>query len=73
MQYSFACPLEGCKHIMTVEAQNDDEAVEKLTEQAREHLMLAHPDVQKNDEQIRDDIRAQMAVVDTHVWREKAI
>lgn len=64
MQYSFACPLEGCKHIMTVEAQNEDEAVDKLTEQAKDHLMVAHPGIQKSDEQIRDDIRRQMTVVD---------
>lgn len=64
MQYSFACPLEGCAHIMTVEAKNDDEAVDKLTEQAKDHLMIVHPDVKKSDEQIRDDIRKQMTVVD---------
>lgn len=63
MQYSFACPLEGCKHIMTVNAQNADEAVEKLTEQAKDHLVMAHPDVKKSDEQIRNDIRRQMTVV----------
>lgn len=56
MQYSFACPLEGCGQKMTVEAGSRDEAVEKLTEVAKEHLASQHPEVQKSDEQVREDI-----------------
>lgn len=64
MRYSFACPLEGCSEVMTVNAKNDDEAVDKLSEMAKKHLMIAHPDVKKTDEEVRSDIRSQMVAMD---------
>lgn len=64
MKYSFICPLGGCKETMTVEAKNDDDAVDKLTEKAKEHLALSHPDIEKTDEEIRNDIKSQMTSED---------
>lgn len=64
MQYSFRCPLPGCSTIMNIDAQNDDEAVNKLTEQAKIHLASAHPDIHKTDEQIQEDIRSHMTFED---------
>jgi hypothetical protein len=63
MQYSFTCPLDGCNHVMSVEAKDEDEALGKLTDTAEEHLALSHPDVQKTDEEIREDIRSEMTTV----------
>lgn len=65
MQYSFTCPLEGCKTVMLVEAENDDEAVDRLMEEAKEHLVVAHPDVKKTEEEIRKDIQSHMIVMDS--------
>lgn len=56
MQYSFTCPLDGCGQKMTVDATSREEAVEKLTEAAKGHLASVHPEVQKSDEQVHDDI-----------------
>lgn len=41
MQYSFKCP--ACDHVLTVDAQNDDEAVQKLMAAGGEHLSSMHP------------------------------
>jgi hypothetical protein len=63
MQYSFTCPLEGCKEVLTVDAKNNDEAVDMLSQRAKEHLMQKHPDVKKTDEEISSDIISQMTQV----------
>lgn len=63
MKYSFTCPIAGCKHTMTVEAQSSDEAIDKLTEKAKEHLSTTHPDVKKTDQEVRSDTKSQMTIV----------
>ncbi len=60
MHYTFACPLTGCTEVMTVEAQNDDEALNKLVDTAKGHLAAAHPELQKTEEEIRADIAPKM-------------
>lgn len=60
MKYLFTCPIAGCKHTMTVEARSSNEAIDKLTEKAKEHLATTHPDVKKTDQEVRSDIESQI-------------
>jgi hypothetical protein len=60
MKYAFTCPVAGCKHTMTVDAQNDAEALEKLSLEAKEHVAMIHPQLEKTDEQIRRDVKKGM-------------
>jgi hypothetical protein len=43
VKYSFACAMDDWK--TTVEAQNDEEAVDKIMEFAKVHLGEAHPEM----------------------------
>jgi len=45
---------------MTAEAKDSDEAADKLTAVAKEHLALAHPDIKKTDQEVHNDIQSQM-------------
>lgn len=63
MQYSFTCPLDGCGSVMTVEAQNNNEAVSKLVEKAKEHLAVTHPSLKKTDEEVRIDVASQLTTL----------
>ncbi len=60
MKYKFVCPLDGCGEDMNVEANTDEEAVDRLSEIAKNHLKEVHPDVQKTDEQVHQDISSMM-------------
>lgn len=60
MKYFFVCPLEGCSLKMEAEVENKNEAIDKLTDTAKEHLKNVHPEVFKTDEQIRADITTGM-------------
>lgn len=60
MQYTFACPLEGCTEVMMVEAQTDEEALDKLVETAKGHLATTHPELHKTDDEIKADIGPKM-------------
>jgi hypothetical protein len=60
MQYTFACPLEGCSQVMKVEAMDDDQALDMLIDTAKGHLSSAHPELHKSDEEIRADIQPNM-------------
>ena len=64
MPYTFACPLEDCEEVMTVEAQNDDEALDMLVAKAKDHLAEAHPTLTKTDSDIRADIAPKMQKVE---------
>ncbi|MDO8269141.1 MAG: hypothetical protein Q7T54_00535 [Candidatus Levybacteria bacterium] len=64
MQYSFTCPLEGCGQKITVEAESHDEAAVKLASDAREHLGMIHPELQKTDEQVHSDVESLMVEED---------
>ena len=55
MKYSFDCPA-GDLH-ETVEAQNEQEAVEMLTDKAMRHASTAHPDMMRNPQQIRELVK----------------
>jgi hypothetical protein len=63
MQYSFTCPITGCNKTMTVDAANDDEALNKLVDTAKGHLASDHPDLAKTDDQIRADIGPNMVKI----------
>lgn len=58
MEFSFTCPIEGCGQKMFTEAVTRQEAVDNLTQTAKEHLSEVHPDLHKTDEQIREDINS---------------
>lgn len=64
MRYSFTCPIAGCAHVMSVDAQSESEAVDKLSEVAADHLKDTHPELKKTDEQIRDDVRSNLVQED---------
>jgi len=64
MPYTFACPLEGCEEVMTVEAENDEQALDKLVAKARDHLAQVHPELTKTDSDIRADIAPKMQKVE---------
>lgn len=63
MQYSFTCPLQGCNQTLTVEAQTNEEAADKLIAAAKEHLKIAHPEIKKTDEEVSTDVRSHMKPV----------
>lgn len=44
MNYTMHCPVDGCTHVMNVDAQTDDEAVAKLIAAGDAHFADAgHP------------------------------
>ncbi len=63
MQYQFTCPLEGCDQTMVVDAQNEEEAAQKLTNSAKMHLSQKHPEIKKTDEEVMTDIKSMMKSV----------
>lgn len=63
MKYSFKCPMEGCSWISTVDAQDQDEALSKLSALAGEHVKTVHPEFTKTDEEVRSDVSAIMKEV----------
>lgn len=65
MHYTFACPLDQCEEVMMVEAENDEQALEKLVAIAKDHLAEAHPKLTKTDMDIREDIGPKMVKVST--------
>ncbi|MBI4089511.1 MAG: hypothetical protein HY424_02265 [Candidatus Levybacteria bacterium] len=48
---------------MTIEARNTEETVDRLTEVAREHLSLIHPDMNKTYAQILLEARSHVMSV----------
>jgi hypothetical protein len=56
MHYTFTCAEHNA--VMSVEAKNDEEALEKLTKAAKEHIKTDHAGGKPmNDEQIRQMLR----------------
>ena len=61
MKYSFTCPFPGCGHTMTVDAQNDDQAIEKLLVEGDKHGKAVHPNLpQQPLEQAQTMVRVGM-------------
>lgn len=59
MKCSFKCP--GCGHVMTCDAANDDEAVNKLNEMGKAHAQQVHADMPAmSDEEMTKMIREKM-------------
>lgn len=56
MKYAFSCSVPKCSAVLTTTADNLAEATEKITVQDKNHLKNAHPEIQKSDKQIRDDV-----------------
>ena len=60
MKYSFTCPAP-CNHEMKVDAQNDDEAMNKLIAAGKVHVKEKHPDMPPMSEQeMKDKLKAGM-------------
>jgi hypothetical protein len=49
---------------MTVTADGRDEATDKLITDARRHLSEVHPEIQKSDEEIRNDVDSNLETTD---------
>lgn len=45
MTYSFSCPAPDCGQTMTVQAQSEEEAIDKLMMMGAEHGKEVHPDM----------------------------
>lgn len=57
MTYTFKCP--ACDHTLDVEANNDNEAVDKLMAAGGEHMKEVHPDMPA-DSNMPNMVREQM-------------
>ena len=58
MTYSFQCQ---CEKTLTVDAANDDEALEKLMDVGPAHMAEAHPDAPPmSDEEMKNMLRSGM-------------
>jgi predicted small metal-binding protein len=55
MKYSFKCPAP-CNYEIKVDAQNDDEAMNKLMAAGKVHAKEKHPDMPPMSEQQRKDM-----------------
>lgn len=59
MNYSFKCP--ACEHTITVEAENDDEAVQKINTEGVVHAQQVHPEMPPmSEEQMTQMVRENM-------------
>lgn len=63
-EYTFTCPLEGCGMVMTSRAMSPDDAAKDLSMQAQKHLKETHPEIQKTDEEVAQDITSHMIPVE---------
>jgi hypothetical protein len=60
MKYSFTCPAP-CNHEIKVEANNDDEAINKIMAEGKTHAQKAHPDMPPmTEDQMKLMLRAGM-------------
>ena len=59
MEYSLQCP-SPCNYEIKVEANNDDEAVEKIMRAGAAHVKEAHSDMKISEEQMRSMVRSNM-------------
>ena len=59
MEYSCQCP-PPCTYEIKVEANNDDEAVEKIMQAGAAHVKEAHSDMKISEEQMRSMVRSNM-------------
>ena len=57
MKYTFKCP--ACGHVLDVEADNDNGAVDKLMAAGGEHMKETHPDMPA-DPNMPNMVREQM-------------
>ena len=54
--YSLMCDQGHDAETMTVEAMNDDEAMEMMMAKCKDHFMAKHPDMNMTDDQVKDHI-----------------
>ncbi|HEX2965072.1 MAG TPA: hypothetical protein VHO84_04775 [Syntrophorhabdaceae bacterium] len=59
MKYSITCPAP-CNHEIKVDAQNDDEGINKLLVAGKAHAKEAHPDMSMSDQEMREMISNSM-------------
>ncbi len=56
MMYSKTCDNNHEAETLTVEAENDDEAMEKMMTAVKEHLASKHEGMEMTDEEMKADI-----------------
>ncbi len=62
VKYKFVCPAAD-RYAIDVEAQNEDEAVEKVKAESQQHLAKVHPEMLKmSDEEIKGMLRSSTKV-----------
>jgi hypothetical protein len=55
MQYSLACPVQGCNFSVKVNTHNSEWALDKITELSSFHNKQSHPDLPRiTHEQIKN-------------------
>ena len=59
MKYSCQCP-PPCTYEIKVEANNDDEAVEKIMKAGAAHIKEAHSDMKISEAEMRSMVRSNM-------------
>ena len=59
MKYSIQCP-PPCSYEIKVEANNDDEAVEKIMKAGAAHIKEAHSDMKISETEMRSMVRSNM-------------
>lgn len=57
MNYSLTCT---CGQVLSVEAENDEDAKQKMMPVAKEHMASAHPDQTMTDDEVANLIATQM-------------
>jgi predicted small metal-binding protein len=58
MKYSFKCPAP-CNYEITVDAQTDDEAMNKIMAAGQVHARESHPDMPSmSEQQMKDMLKA---------------
>ena len=63
MRYLFKCP-GACNYALMINAQNDDEAVDRIIETGEVHRKETHPDIPSmTREQLRNIVRSGMKKV----------
>ena len=61
-KFIFTCPVQGCDYKVHVEANVEDEAVEKLTQPVSAHGAQMHSGMQLSEEKAKEILRSNIKV-----------
>jgi hypothetical protein len=62
LKYTYSCPL--CKESVTVEAATEEEALEMITKEGKDHAKTAHPGFPIPEQMLRNMIKGGMKKVE---------